>query len=42
MTARILTARRLITADTSIDYPRIAIAEDGAIASIEPSEPSAD
>jgi N-acetylglucosamine-6-phosphate deacetylase len=41
MTARILTARRLITADATIDYPRIAIAEDGTIASIEPGEPNA-
>jgi N-acetylglucosamine-6-phosphate deacetylase len=37
-----LTARRLITADETIDYPRITIDHDGTIASIEPGEPTAD
>ena len=42
MTTTLLTARRLITADATVDYPRIAILGDGTIASIESGERSAD
>jgi N-acetylglucosamine-6-phosphate deacetylase len=35
-----LTARRLITADTTIDYPRITINADGTIVAIESGEPA--
>jgi len=42
MTPTLLTARRLITADTIVKYPRIAIDNDGTIASIEPGEPNAE
>jgi N-acetylglucosamine-6-phosphate deacetylase len=38
----LLTARRLITADATVDYPRIEILGDGTIASIESGERSAD
>jgi N-acetylglucosamine-6-phosphate deacetylase len=41
MTPTILTARRLITADTILDHPRISIDADGIIASIESADPSA-
>jgi len=34
-----LTARRLITAEGTLEHPRIAILGDGTIASIEPGEP---
>jgi len=37
-----LTARRLIAADKTLDYPRIAIDPDGIIASIEAGEPTSD
>jgi N-acetylglucosamine-6-phosphate deacetylase len=42
MTPILITARRLIAADQTIDYPRIAIDADGTIASIQPGEPTAD
>ena len=42
MTTTILTARRMIAADTTIDYPRISILADGIIAAIEPGDPTAD
>ena len=42
MTSAVLTARRLITADGIIEYPRIAVDADGTIASIESGEPTAD
>ena len=38
----LLTARRLITADTTVDFPRIAILGDGTIASIESGERTTD
>ena len=38
MTPTVLTARRLITADAVVEYPRIAIDGDGTIASIEAEE----
>ena len=37
-----LTARRLITADATIEYPRIAVDGDGRIAGIESGDPTAD
>jgi N-acetylglucosamine-6-phosphate deacetylase len=37
-----ITARCLITADATIDYPRITIDSDGTIARIESGEPNAD
>jgi N-acetylglucosamine-6-phosphate deacetylase len=37
-----LTARQLITANATIDYPRIAIDADGVIDSVESGEPTAD
>src|SRR5580692_10084085 len=40
VTTTILTARRLITADTIVEYPRIAIDSDGAIVSIESGKPN--
>ncbi len=40
MTTTLLTARRLITADAIVEYPRIAVDGDGLIASIEPGEHS--
>jgi N-acetylglucosamine-6-phosphate deacetylase len=40
MSTALLTARRLITADHEVDYPRIAIDPDGTIASIEAGEPT--
>ena len=42
MKSTVLTARRLLTADGTIEYPKIAIDSDGAIASIEAGEPTAD
>jgi N-acetylglucosamine-6-phosphate deacetylase len=42
MSSTILTARQLINADAVLDYPRITIDVDGAIASIESGEPTAD
>jgi N-acetylglucosamine-6-phosphate deacetylase len=42
MTPTPLTARRLITADGTIDNPRITLDADGLIASIEPGSPTAD
>ena len=42
MTTALLTARRLINASATIEYPRISIHADGAIAAIEPRDPSAD
>jgi N-acetylglucosamine-6-phosphate deacetylase len=41
MTATVLTGRRLITADDTIEYPRIAIDADGNVANIEAGEPNA-
>jgi N-acetylglucosamine-6-phosphate deacetylase len=41
MIATLLTGRRLITADDTIEYPRIAIDADGIVTSIEPGEPDA-
>jgi N-acetylglucosamine-6-phosphate deacetylase len=38
----LLTARRLITADATLEYPRIAIHPDGTIASIESGDPVAE
>jgi N-acetylglucosamine-6-phosphate deacetylase len=38
----LLTARRLIMADTTVDFPRIEILGDGTIASIESGERTAD
>ncbi len=35
MTTTVLTARRLVTADAIVEYPRVAIHADGTIASIE-------
>ena len=35
-----LTARRLIAADSILEYPHIAIDDDGTIVSIEPGEPN--
>jgi N-acetylglucosamine-6-phosphate deacetylase len=35
MTTTVLTARRLVTADAIVEYPRVAIHVDGTIASIE-------
>jgi N-acetylglucosamine-6-phosphate deacetylase len=37
-----LAARRLITANAAIDYPRITVDADGIIAHIEPGEPNGD
>jgi N-acetylglucosamine-6-phosphate deacetylase len=41
MTQTILTARHLITADGTLDNPRITVDSGGRIASIEPGEPGA-
>src|ERR1035441_1499300 len=42
MTTALLTARRLITADRVVEFPRIAIHGDGSIAGIEVGEPDAE
>lgn len=42
MTTALLTARRLITADGVVEFPRIAIHGDGSIAGIEVGEPDAE
>ncbi len=42
MTSNLITARRLITADATIEHPRITVHADGSITRIESNEPTGD
>jgi N-acetylglucosamine-6-phosphate deacetylase len=42
MTSTMITARRLITADATIEHPQINVHADGTVAGIKPGEPNGD